>query len=88
METTEKKMSEYQSFTSRNRYLPTRENFILRMKQLLCDLADQASTIREQSGQGDASPPSGQQRLRRERNEKSGSLSSSVQGAEILEGSI
>lgn len=60
MEATEKKMSEHQTPTGRNRYLPTRENFVLRMKKLLCDLAGQASAIREPSREGSVPPPSGQ----------------------------
>jgi hypothetical protein len=53
-------MNEPRSPTNRNRCLSTKENFVLRMKKLLCDLAIQAGTIREQSSQTDTSPPGGQ----------------------------
>jgi hypothetical protein len=52
-------MSQQQPPTNRNRYLPTRENFILRMKKLLYDLAGQANTGAGQSNQADT-PPNGQ----------------------------
>lgn len=53
-------MSEPQLLPTHNRYLPTRENFILRVKELLYELALQASTLREQMRQEDTSSPDNQ----------------------------
>ena len=53
-------MSDPQPPTTRKRYLPTRENFILRVKELLCELATQTATVRDQPPQEDTPPPDGQ----------------------------
>lgn len=46
-------MNDPQPSTNRNRYLPTRENFILRVKELLYELALQTTSLREQPRQED-----------------------------------
>ena len=45
-----------------NRYQPTRENFILRMKKVLYDLARQANTTGDKPEKLDSPPPERQQR--------------------------
>ena len=54
-------MSDHQPPTCRTRYLLTRDNFIQRMKKLLCDLSSQASAVREQPKQCETPPPGDQQ---------------------------
>lgn len=44
-----------------SRYIPTRENFILRVKELLYELALQAAALREQPQPEDELPPDGQE---------------------------
>lgn len=44
-----------------SRYIPTQENFILRVKELLYELALQAAALRELPQPEDESPPKGQE---------------------------
>lgn len=53
-------MSDPQPPTNHKRYLPTRENFILRVKELLCELALQTANVQPLTEEKKP-PPDGQQ---------------------------